>query len=45
MGVIGQSVKRVDAPDKVTGRAKYTDDLADRSALIIKVVRSAIAHG
>ena len=45
MGVIGQSVKRVDAPDKVTGRAKYTDDLADRSALIIKVVRSTIAHG
>jgi|GEM_PF-4533200 len=28
MGIIGQSVTRVDAPDKVTGRAKYTDDLA-----------------
>ncbi|MBQ6223003.1 MAG: hypothetical protein IJJ44_10370, partial [Solobacterium sp.] len=35
----------VDAFDKVTGRAKYTDDLCDRSALLIRVVRSTIAHG
>ena len=45
MGSIGQSVTRVDAPDKVTGRAKYTDDIADKSALIAKVLHSSIAHG
>lgn len=45
MGIIGQSVTRVDAPDKVTGRAKYTDDIADKSALIAKVLHSSIAHG
>ena len=44
MGIIGQSVTRVDAPDKVTGRAKYTDDIADKSALIAKVLHSTIAH-
>ncbi len=42
---VGVSEKRVDAFDKVTGRAKYTDDLADKSALIVKVCRSKIAHG
>lgn len=42
---VGVSEKRVDAFDKVTGRAKYTDDLADKSALIIKVFRSTVAHG
>ena len=45
MGAVGKSVTRVDAVDKVTGRAKYTDDLADKSALIAKVFRSTIAHG
>jgi xanthine dehydrogenase molybdenum-binding subunit len=42
---VGQSVKRVDAFDKATGRAKYTDDLCDKNALIVKVVRSTVAHG
>jgi xanthine dehydrogenase molybdenum-binding subunit len=42
---VGVSEKRVDAFDKVTGRAKYTDDLADKSALIVKIFRSTIAHG
>ncbi len=42
---IGQSITRVDAYDKVTGRAKYTDDLAPQNALIAKVVRSSIANG
>lgn len=28
--VVGKSVKRVDAIDKVTGRAKYADDLVDK---------------
>lgn len=45
MGNVGKSVERVDAFDKATGRAKYTDDLCDKSALIIHVVRSTIAHG
>jgi len=35
----------VDAFDKATGRAKYTDDLCDRSALVTKIVHSTIAHG
>ena len=34
---VGKSVKRVDAFDKATGRAKYTDDLCDKNALIVKV--------
>ena len=42
---IGTSVKRVDALDKVTGRAKYTDDLADKGALVAKIVHSTIANG
>ncbi len=42
---IGQSVTRVDAYDKVTGRAKYTDDLAPQNALVAKMVRSSIANG
>ncbi|WP_346355040.1 xanthine dehydrogenase subunit XdhA [Azotosporobacter soli] len=45
MANVGKSVRRVDAFDKVTGRAKYTDDLCDKSALIIVVVHSTIAHG
>ncbi|MCE5189749.1 MAG: xanthine dehydrogenase molybdenum-binding subunit XdhA [Eubacteriales bacterium] len=43
--VVGKSVKRVDAFDKVTGRARYTDDLVDKSALIVKICHSTIAHG
>ncbi|MDR1620611.1 MAG: xanthine dehydrogenase molybdenum-binding subunit XdhA [Clostridiales bacterium] len=42
---VGQSLPRVDAYDKVTGRAKYTDDLVDKSALIAKVLHAQIAHG
>ncbi len=42
---IGESIKRVDAYEKVTGRAKYTDDLAPKDALVAKVVRSTIANG
>ncbi len=45
MSQVGKSVTRVDALDKATGRAKYTDDLCDKSALITVVVRSTIAHG
>jgi len=42
---VGKSVPRVDAFDKVTGRAKYTDDLVERGALIAKVLHSTIANG
>ena len=43
--VVGKSVKRVDAFEKVTGRAKYTDDLCDRNAYVARVLHSTIAHG
>ena len=42
---VGKSVKRVDAYEKATGRAKYTDDLCGREALIAKICHSTIAHG
>ncbi|QNL45366.1 xanthine dehydrogenase molybdenum-binding subunit XdhA [Oscillibacter hominis] len=42
---VGQSKVRVDAYDKAAGRAKYTDDLCDKSALIAKILHSTIAHG
>jgi xanthine dehydrogenase molybdenum-binding subunit len=43
--IVGQSIPRVDAWEKVSGRAKYTDDLVDRNALIGKVLHSTITHG
>jgi len=45
MSNVGKRVARVDAYDKATGRAKYTDDRCDRGALIAKVCRSTVAHG
>ena len=42
---VGQSKVRVDAFDKATGRAKYTDDLCGREALVTRIVHSTIAHG
>ena len=39
MGNVGKSVTRLDAYDKATGRAKYTDDLCDKSALVKKEMR------
>ena len=42
---VGKSVIRVDAYDKAAGRAKYTDDLCDRGALVVKILHSTIAHG
>jgi len=42
---VGKSVTRVDAYEKATGRAKYMDDLCDRSALVVKIYHSTIAHG
>ena len=42
---VGKSVTRVDAREKATGRARYTDDLCGREALVVKICHSAIAHG
>ena len=43
--ILGESVKRVDAAAKVTGRARYTDDYFMPGMLVAKYVRSKIAHG
>ena len=42
---IGTSINRVDAYEKVTGSARYTDDLRPKNCLVAKVVRSTIANG
>lgn len=42
---VGRSIIRVDAFDKVTGRAKYTDDLCDEGVLVAKILHSTIANG
>lgn len=42
---VGKSVKRVDAYDKVTGRAKFTEDLMPKNAYYAKIVHSTIGHG
>lgn len=42
---VGESVKRVDAFDKVTGRAKFTEDLIPKKAYSTKIIHSTIAHG
>lgn len=43
--VVGASVPRVDAPAKVTGSARYVDDIVVPDALIGRTVRSPVAHG
>jgi xanthine dehydrogenase YagR molybdenum-binding subunit len=42
--LIGKSISRVDGPDKVSGRAKYTYDVNRPGMLFGKVVRSPYAH-
>jgi xanthine dehydrogenase molybdenum-binding subunit len=42
--VIGNSVQRLDAVAKVTGKAKYADDFFERDMLVGKVLRSPYAH-
>jgi xanthine dehydrogenase molybdenum-binding subunit len=42
---VGKSIARVDAWEKVSGRAKYTEDLADRNILVGKVLHSTVANG
>ena len=45
MGAVGKSVNRVDAYDKVTGRAMYTEDLCPADALTAVVMHAEIANG
>src|SRR5262245_30186648 len=42
--LIGKRISRVDGPDKVSGRAKYTYDVHRPGMLYGKVVRSPYAH-
>ncbi len=42
---VGKSVQRVDAFDKVTGRAKFTEDLIPQNAYYAKIIHSTIGHG
>ncbi|HHH89674.1 MAG TPA: 4-hydroxybenzoyl-CoA reductase subunit alpha, partial [Aliiroseovarius sp.] len=43
--VIGQPAPLVDGIDKVTGRARYTADLADGETLTGRILRAPVAHG
>ncbi|MFA7018900.1 MAG: xanthine dehydrogenase subunit XdhA [Sphaerochaetaceae bacterium] len=45
MKIIGKPLNRVDAKEKVTGKAKYTGDLVSPHALFAKVMHSTIANG
>ncbi|MGH7639226.1 MAG: xanthine dehydrogenase family protein molybdopterin-binding subunit [Gemmatimonadaceae bacterium] len=45
LDVVGQSVPRLDALEKVTGRATYTVDLRRPGMLHAAIVRAPIAHG
>jgi xanthine dehydrogenase molybdenum-binding subunit len=42
---VGKSVKRVDAYEKVSGRARYTDDFTDENTLVAKIAHSKITNG
>jgi xanthine dehydrogenase YagR molybdenum-binding subunit len=42
--IVGTSVKRLDGPDKVSGRAKYTFDITRPGMLYGKIIRSPYPH-
>ena len=42
---VGQSVPRVDAYDKATGRAPFTGDLCPKDALTARILHANISHG
>lgn len=44
MSYVNQPVKKKDAEALVTGQPVYTDDLAPKDCLIVKVLRSPHAH-
>lgn len=43
--VVGQSLKKVDAVEKVLGKARFGDDLSFPGMLYAKVFRSQVPHG
>ena len=43
--MVGKSIPRVDAYEKVTGRAKFTDDLILDRCLVAKILHSTIGNG
>ena len=43
--MVGKSIPRVDAYEKVTGRAKFTDDLAPANCLVAKILHATIGNG
>lgn len=45
LSIVGHSIPRVDAPEKVTGRARYTADIARPGMLYAVLVRAPIAAG
>src|SRR5947208_16115323 len=42
---VGRRTKRVDAPERLTGRTRFTSDLVLPGALVARLVRSAHAAG
>lgn len=42
---VGRPAKRVDAYDKVTGRAMFADDLCPKPCLVAKILHSTIGNG
>ena len=42
--LLGTSIKRLDGPDKVSGRAKYTHDISRPGMIYGKIIRSPLAH-
>src|SRR5712692_8972887 len=44
-GAVGRSPPRKDGVDKVTGRARYLDDLGFEGQIFGRTVRSQVAHG
>ncbi len=44
LSVVGKSVQRIDAVDKVTGQAKYCIDLKVDDMLYAKLLRSPYPH-
>ncbi|MGL4912249.1 MAG: xanthine dehydrogenase family protein molybdopterin-binding subunit [Romboutsia sp.] len=44
MKIIGKSIDKIDGMSVATGKPVYTDDLAAKDALVVKILRSPYAH-
>lgn len=44
MNIVGKSIAKIDGMAIATGKPVYTDDLASKDALIVKILRSPHAH-